>query len=104
MLTPYSRSQFVEKILTDCHGRQFKMLFLVSLVNGEVKARLISAEPLSCDALTLKGTATGSSYCLPSLTASKESETPYFSYEVTSPYFSLDYLIVSQPTRAPSSF
>ena len=46
MLTPSLQSRFITKILTSASGEQFQVVFLVTLINGEVKAQVISAEPL----------------------------------------------------------
>lgn len=105
MLTPYSQSKIVEKILTDANGSQFKALFLVSLVNGEVKGRLLSLKPLTIRALALEGAVSDGSICLPSWTFDCEIQTPYVASvaPVKSPYFNtIDLIINSQPTRAPS--
>ena len=98
MLTPYSQSQFVEKIFTDVHGRQFRLVFLVAIVNGELKGRLVSAQPLSqafkCESFP----------CLPVSCPKYVVETEYkpsFA-PVVSPYNELLFF-VSQPTRAPSA-
>ena len=107
MLAPYSRSKFVEKILTDQSGRQFKVLFLVTLVNGEVAARPISAQALSPEVLAICGDVCESSNYLPVFNTKKTPETPYISpyAPVISPYASgsiLEAILTSQPTRAPS--
>lgn len=104
MLTAYSRSQFVEKTLTDTSGRQFKVLFLVSLVNGEVVARPVSMKLISSDILALAGFQSDARACLACFSAARVEETPYVSpwAPVVSPYINLDAIITSQPTRAPS--
>lgn len=104
MLTPYSRSQFVEKTLTDVNGRQFRVVFLVSVVNGELKGRIISAKPVAQNILALAGAVSDAGFCLPCAKASKESETPYFASPApfVSPYFDAELLLTAQPTRAPS--
>ncbi len=105
MLTPYLQSQFVEKILTDVKGRQFKALFLVSLVNGEVNARLISLQLISPKALALEGAIAQDIFFLPSFAAEKSVETPYVASVApfVSPYFDIaEFILTSQPTRAPS--
>lgn len=106
MLTPYSRSNFVEKVLTDQSGRQFRALFLVTLSdNGEVKGHLLSLKPLPIKTLAIEGAVSDGTICLPCWTADCEIETPYIdSYApAVSPYFSeLDIFLSTQPTRAPS--
>lgn len=104
MLTPYSNTRFIEKTLTDCQGRQFRALFLVSLVNGEVKGRLVSLKLISPKVLAIEGSVSDGSICLPSWTAEASIETPYFVHTAPrkSPYFNIDLILTSQPTRAPS--
>lgn len=104
MLTTHSRSQFIEKILTDVNGRQFKALFLVSLVDGEVKGRLISLQPIATKVLALEGAVSDGIICLPSWAATTEIETPYIASVApfVSPYFDIELILNSQPTRAPS--
>lgn len=93
MLTPYSRSQFVTKILTSPSGEKFSVVFLVALVNGEVKAQMVSATPLSKPV----------SVCLPGVCVKAPVS---FAYTPSSnPLVSLFnplFFFNSQPTRAPS--
>ncbi len=95
MLTPYSEPQFVEKTITSHTGEQFRVVFLVAIVNGEVRARVISAVSMgSARAHTL-------SLPVPFIPSpSVISYAPAFAPKV-SPYFTLEFFI-SQPTRAPS--
>lgn len=105
MLTPYSRSQFIEKVMTDVNGRQFRVLFLVSLgADGEVKGRIISAEPLAENVLALPGAVADATLCLPCVRSAQDVETPYFASPApfVSPYFDIELLLTAQPTRAPS--
>lgn len=99
MLIPYSQPRFVEKVISDRSGRQFRMIFLVALVDGEVKGRLISIEPVISSFRSAECVA-----CLPTVAAKKIAETEYVSAfaPTVSPYFSLEFLINSQPTRAPA--
>lgn len=99
MLTPYVNSQFVEKVFTDRAGRQFRMVFLVALVNGEVKGRLVSVQPLAQE--SFKNTA--EVICLPIICPKNETVTEYIAptIPVVSPYNEL-FFFTSQPTRAPS--
>ena len=97
MLIPYSRSQFVTKILTSPTGEQFRVVFLVALVDGKIKAQVISSERLS------KQVPNTSAVYLP-LALTKDSTV--FDYvasfnPVVSPFNSL-FFFNSQPTRAPS--
>lgn len=107
MLTPYSQPSFVSKIVADAFGRQFRLTFLVALVNGELKGRLVSAEPLSQSVARLSGTVSEVSngmFCLPIAVTDKKPATEYaFDFtSLVSPYFSVEFLIKTQPTRAPS--
>ena len=103
------RSKFIEKVVTDSFGQSFRAVFLVAIVGGEVKARLVSLQPISKQALALTGTVTAGNnvvLCLPAWTAQVEIETPYLApvAPCVSPYFDLDILLSTQPTRAPANF
>ena len=91
MLAPY-RPQLIEKILTDAAGRQFRVVFAVSYMNGEVRGHIVSAtEVKAMEAKAL---------CLPGARiATPASGTAYTVRHVVSPYFSLEFLINSQPTQ-----
>jgi len=104
MLAPYNSSRFIEKIVSDCYGRQFRAIFLVAIIDGEVKGRLVSIQPISQKILTLEGVCSDGSLCLPGWAAQEELDTPYFApvTRVASPYFSLDFFLSSQQTRAPA--
>jgi hypothetical protein len=101
MLTPY-RPQFVEKILADSFGRQFRVVFAVSYsLDGEVRGRIVSAQPIEL----LKGSTIRShaNACLPCAQSfNLQSFNLPIVTPVASPYFSLEYLLNSQPTRAPA--
>jgi hypothetical protein len=110
MLTPHLQSRFIEKVLTDRAGRQFRVLFLVSLVNGEVRGQIVSAQPIFETAKTasLPGRVYKGSpctkLCLPCTKAAAkiiESKVRPWS-RVASPYYSSLEFFMSQPTRAPS--
>jgi hypothetical protein len=110
MLTPHLQSRFIEKVLTDRSGQQFRVLFLVSLVNGEVRGQIISAQPIFETAKTagLPGrvakVAPWVNLCLPCTKAAAkiiESKVRPWS-RVASPYYSSLEFFMSQPTRAPS--
>ena len=99
MLTPYSQSKFVEKILTNAKGEQFRVVFCVAFVNGEVKAQIVSATPIS---QTIEHKEV---LCLPVF---KEKVAQVFSYipafvSKISP-FNQFFFFNSQPTRGPDSF
>jgi len=101
MLAPY-RPQFVEKILADSFGRQFRVVFAVSYsIDGEVRGRIVSAQPIEL----LKGSTIRSqaNACLPcAQSLNLQSFNLSIVTPVASPYFSLEYLLNSQPTRAPA--
>ena len=105
MLTPFNRSRFVEKVITDAHGREFKALFFVTLEGGKVIGRLVSVQPLAAEVLALNGsTPVTSSLCLTGFSAPASIETPYVASVApfVSPYFDLDLFLSTQPTRAPA--
>ncbi len=106
MLTPYLQSRFIEKIVTDAYGRQFRAIFFVSLVDGEVRGRVVSIQPMAQSALALEGAVSDGALCLPAWASNEEICTPYFApvTRVASPYFTLDFFLSSQQTRAPSAF
>jgi hypothetical protein len=96
MLTPLSRSQFVTKILTSPTGEQFKVVFLVALVNGEVKAQVVSATPVEISQAAAP-------LCLPCV-KSHENFVTFTSAPkaAPSPFYNELFFFNSQPTRAPS--
>ncbi len=102
MLVSSSQPRFIRKNFTDASGRQFRLTFLVALVDGEMKGRLVSAEPIAF--AQLDGEVSDGSFYLPIAIPQNEASTEYVPAftPVASPYFSLDFLIHSQPTRAPS--
>jgi hypothetical protein len=101
-----SAPQLLERIFTDQFGRCFRMVFMVAVVDGELKGKLVSVQPISeAASLKLKGTCVSSgTICLPTDISNKSVETEYVPsfVPVVSPYVSLEYLMTSQPTRAPS--
>lgn len=114
MLIPITQSRFIEKILTDSFGRQYRVLFAVSFVDGEIKGRVISATLIQTTAqlrgdsaacrLTSSARNDSKAFFLPGSCAqiNAESESLPTFETFASPYFSLEYLLNSQPTRAPS--
>lgn len=104
MIKALNNSQFVSRIFTDANGRQFRLNFFVTIVNGEIRGHLISAQPISSATPLLTGEVSGGSLCLPIFCDNKKPATIYLPsfVPVVSPYFSLEFLINSQPTRAPS--
>jgi len=99
-----NQSQFMSRIFTDASGRRFRLTFLVAIVDGEVRGRLVSAEPISASVVQLSGAVSDGYFCLPIICNNKKPATEYVSTyaPVVSPFFSLEFLINSQPTRAPS--
>lgn len=97
MLTAY-RPHFIERVFTDQAGRQFRLVFLVTFVDGQLKGRLVSAEPISSKART-----SGCVPCLPVACPTVKANTQYIAPVVptVSPYTEL-FFLTSQPTRAPS--
>ena len=110
MLTSY-RPRFIEKTLTDSFGRQYRVLFAVSFVDGEVRGRVISATLIQ-NVAQLDGDSvydhsgshsSNGAFLLSGFSSKKEAAFEYVHAAiVVSPYFSLEYLLNSQPTRAPS--
>jgi len=110
MLTTHSRSQFISRNFTDLSGRSFRLTFLVAIVDGELKGRLVSAQPLShSSSHQLNGRvantcpASANAFCLPIFASTQSPETEFIpAYTpIVSPYTEL-YFFTSQPTRAPS--
>ena len=107
MLTPYKQpnqalqihqgGRFVEKIFTDQNGQQFKLVFFVALVNGEVKGTLVSARPCGNNVCSTE------TVFLPISIPKVEADTEYIPayVPVISPFNEL-FFFTSQPTRAPS--
>ena len=93
--------------MTSQTGEQYRVVFLVELIGGEAKARVISAEIITELAPAGKGGSQKRSQSeplyLPSITASTITDTVYiFDFTpVVSPFTSLLFY-TSQPTRAPS--
>jgi hypothetical protein len=103
MITPYSQSKFIRKNITNSIGEVFSVLFLVTLVNGEVKAQIISAKQISTIP-RLTGEVKGdTSNFLPIFCNKIACDAEYTSESVSkiSPYIEL-FFFNSQPTRAPA--
>ena len=98
MLTVSAQPRFIEKVFTDQAGRKFRCVFLVALVGGELKGRLVSAELISQSFASAEPIP-----CLPFTCPKNETETVYVApaAPVVSPYNEL-FFFTSQPTRAPS--
>jgi len=102
MLTPYLNSQFVEKILTDRYGRQFRCLFLVALVDGEVRVKLVSTQQIYRH-LTSVNPVNSAKLCLSLFGVSKKTLTNCVWLPIVSYFAPKDFsFVMSQLTRAPS--
>ena len=97
-LQVHQGGRFIEKVFTDQNGQQFKLIFFVALVNGEVKGTRVSAQPISKSSFTTQDTV-----CLPISIPKNETTTEYIPayVPVVSPFTKL-FFFTSQPTRAPS--
>ena len=104
-LQVHQGGRFIEKLFIDQNGQQFKLTFFVALVNGEVKGKLISAQPVSrrSDLSSVRGGSTSGAVYLPISLSVNETITEYIPGYVpfVSPYSEL-FFFTSQPTRAPS--
>ena len=100
MLTPYTQSKFIEKVCTDRNGQQFRLVFFVALVNGEVTGRLISAQPIGKAPQTVSAEEI---LYLPIAAIVNDTVTEYVSSfaPIVSSYNKF-FFFNSQPTRAPS--
>ncbi len=111
--TALQHGQFLSRIFTDASGQQFRLTFFVTIVAGEPRGHLVSAQPISTAAhLRLSGSCAslnGSNnsgeqiFCLPVACPKKEIETIYIPVytPIVSPFTEL-FFFTSQPTRAPS--
>lgn len=96
MLTPASRSQFVTKILTSPTGEKYQVVFLVAVVNGELKAQVVSAN-------LIEQTQAAAPLCLPCAKNNENFVTFANSPKAApSPFYNELFFFNSQPTRAPS--
>ena len=108
MLKPYQAPQFIERIITSPAGEQYRVVFAVTFVAGQAKARVVSAEKIETISLRLEAPANVQSnfnamLALPCSAKAVSQSIKHFaehSFKV-SPYTSLLFF-VSQPTRAPS--
>lgn len=100
MLTPY-KPQFVEQIFTDQTGRQFRLVFLVSFVDGRLKGQLVSATPVA--SRKAQFSSFNDQFLLPITCEQNVGDTEYVATftPIVSPYNEL-FFFTSQPTRAPS--
>ena len=99
MLSPYIQTKFIEKILADRYGRQFRCLFLVAVVAGEVKGKLVSVLPLKVTSYKLQVT----KFFLPNTNKAAKIFPLEFLLPIINLFILKDFsFVVSQPTRAPS--
>ena len=100
--------QFLSRVFTDLSGQQFRLTFFVTIVAGQPRGHLFSAQPLKSGGRTSRlslsgGCASSQNLCLPSAT---HKLLPHISYLISpalfiSPYTEL-FFFTSQPTRAPN--
>ncbi len=95
-----------EKIVRSKHGTLLCVRFAVAEIDGEVCARILSAEPLRILApFTKHHSRNTNEICL--LAGAHIKSTLVFAYQpkhsVSSPFFNKFSFFTSQPTRAPSS-
>ena len=97
-LQVHQGGRFIEKIFTDQNGQQFKLVFFVALINGEVKGTLVSAKPIAKNSFNAQDLV-----CLPISVPQNDVITEYIpAYTpIVSPFNEL-FFFTSQPTRAPS--
>lgn len=110
MLKPIIPSKFIERIITSQNGEQYRVIFQVELINGEVKARVISAQAISApvprleSAYSYSGSVSNAGVLLIDSSSAKISADTACVFDFTpevSPFNSLLFF-TSQPTRAPS--
>jgi hypothetical protein len=102
--TALQAGSFVSRIFTDQLGQSFRLTFFVTIVDGEARGHLVSAQPVAGNTrLALAGTCATSQFCLPTSCAQNATETVYIpAYApIVSPFNTL-FFFTSQPTRAPS--
>jgi hypothetical protein len=107
MLTAYKQPQILSRIFTDPSGRQFRLTFVIVMIDGELKGRLIDVQPISEPSFVysqLTGTISDDTLYLPVFNLKNTLPTKYIPAftPIVSPYIEL-YFLTSQPTRAPSS-
>ena len=98
------QGRLVSHIFTDQSGVTFRLTFFVTVVNGEVKGKLVSAERVSGGPTSrISRKMSESNFCLPISCPKVVADTAYIpAYAlVVSPYTEL-FFFTSQPTRAPS--
>lgn len=95
MLKPYLQQKIVERVLRNASGERFRVVFLLSLVDGSVQARILSATPL------FKRHAYA---CLPCIEDTRATDFPYTAaFAHVYSWFDELFFFMSQPTRAPAA-
>jgi hypothetical protein len=105
MLIPSAYKGVYEKVLRAPDGRLVRVTFAIVEVNGALRGRVISMEPvLQVAGVVARREVRAKTLYLP-ISVEKdihEAVISIFRKEVVSPYTTLDFFM-SQPTRAPSS-
>lgn len=96
--------QFITRDYTDASGQQFRLTFFVTIVGGEARGQLVSAQPISSPKQAqICGTCISNSFYLPCapIKSVLSLNTPKLQLRWVSPFTEL-FFFTSQPTRAPS--
>jgi hypothetical protein len=108
MFKPSIRPQFVERILTSPTGEQYRVIFEVTVIAGQMRARAVRAEKIELVALRLETAQNDipvnvQNFCLPCATSDYAILFADYDFPIAkvSPFTSLLFFN-SQPTRAPS--
>ncbi len=107
MLIPSSYKGIYEKVLRAPDGRLVRVQFAVVEVNGALRGRIISMEPIE-DRLKIEDSRLKNKATILYLPSKGNDYEPIFNFQfsifnsLVSPYTTLDFFM-SQPTRAPSS-
>ena len=103
MLTIQNRqiNSIFERIIRDKNGVLVRVRFAVVQIDGKFQPQIISATPI----VVTQAEKAEKPICLPCIKKQQviaEDYTPTF-VSRTSPYFSLDFILTSQPTSAPAN-
>lgn len=104
MLSYSSCKGIYERLITDGNGRFLRLHFAVVEIDGRLKGRVIAIEPVGqLQGMNEKPRSRFGCFLLTACNHRFAAEPAgIISGPVVSPYFSLDFLITSQPTRAPA--